>query len=58
MLTVPAGGRKLQDIPGLEKGAFYAPTVLTDVPEGSPASGKEELFGPVAALFRSVKGLM
>jgi succinate-semialdehyde dehydrogenase / glutarate-semialdehyde dehydrogenase len=33
------------------KGNFYPPTVLTDVPDGSPAAD-EELFGPVAALFR------
>ncbi|HSJ14394.1 MAG TPA: NAD-dependent succinate-semialdehyde dehydrogenase [Longimicrobiales bacterium] len=31
-------------------GWFYAPTVITDVPEDSPAYG-EELFGPVASLF-------
>jgi succinate-semialdehyde dehydrogenase / glutarate-semialdehyde dehydrogenase len=33
-------------------GYYFAPTVLTDVPEGSPAY-REELFGPVAALFRA-----
>ncbi len=33
------------------KGNFYPPTVLADVPAGSPAAD-EELFGPVAALFR------
>jgi succinate-semialdehyde dehydrogenase/glutarate-semialdehyde dehydrogenase len=32
------------------KGFFYPPTVLTNIPAGSPANG-EELFGPVAALF-------
>ena len=32
-------------------GAFYPPTVLVDVPAGCPATD-EELFGPVAALFR------
>ena len=31
-------------------GAFYPPTVLTDVPADSPAY-KEELFGPVAAII-------
>jgi succinate-semialdehyde dehydrogenase/glutarate-semialdehyde dehydrogenase len=31
-------------------GYFYPPTVLTDVPEGSPADS-EELFGPVAPVF-------
>jgi succinate-semialdehyde dehydrogenase/glutarate-semialdehyde dehydrogenase len=33
-------------------GNFYPPTVLVDVPPGSPAAC-EELFGPVAALFRA-----
>jgi succinate-semialdehyde dehydrogenase/glutarate-semialdehyde dehydrogenase len=32
------------------KGAFYPPTVLTGVKEGSPAY-EEELFGPVAAII-------
>ncbi|MEO8505639.1 MAG: NAD-dependent succinate-semialdehyde dehydrogenase [Acidobacteriota bacterium] len=32
-------------------GNFYAPTVLADIPEGAPAFA-EELFGPVASLFR------
>jgi succinate-semialdehyde dehydrogenase/glutarate-semialdehyde dehydrogenase len=32
-------------------GNFYAPTVLTNVPKGSPAYS-EELFGPVASIFR------
>ncbi|HEX2717608.1 MAG TPA: NAD-dependent succinate-semialdehyde dehydrogenase [Gemmatimonadaceae bacterium] len=31
--------------------AFYAPTVLADVPPESPAA-REEMFGPVAAVFR------
>ncbi len=35
-----------------EKGAFYPPTVLTNVTAGMPAYD-EELFGPVAVLFRS-----
>jgi succinate-semialdehyde dehydrogenase/glutarate-semialdehyde dehydrogenase len=33
-------------------GFFYAPTVLADIPEDSPAY-REELFGPVAAVFRA-----
>lgn len=33
------------------KGNFYAPTVLTNVPKGSPAYA-EEFFGPVASIFR------
>jgi succinate-semialdehyde dehydrogenase/glutarate-semialdehyde dehydrogenase len=32
-------------------GNFYLPTVLTNIPENSPAY-REELFGPVASLFR------
>ena len=40
------GGRRLNG-----PGNFYAPTVLTDIPLVSPAYD-EELFGPVALLFR------
>ena len=50
--TVDAGARLLTGgtlLPG--PGNYYAPTVLTDVPRKSPAY-HEELFGPVAALFR------
>ena len=32
-------------------GSFYAPTVLTDIPKDSPGY-REELFGPVACVFR------
>jgi succinate-semialdehyde dehydrogenase/glutarate-semialdehyde dehydrogenase len=32
-------------------GNYYAPTVLSDAPRGSPAT-EQELFGPVATLFR------
>ncbi len=32
-------------------GFFYEPTVLVDVPPDSPAA-REEIFGPVAAIFR------
>jgi succinate-semialdehyde dehydrogenase/glutarate-semialdehyde dehydrogenase len=42
-----AGGRRLE-----RAGNFYEPTVLVDVPEDSPAA-REELFGPVAPLFRA-----
>ena len=42
---VRAGGRRL-DGPGF----FFRPTVLTDVPRGSPAYA-DELFGPVASVF-------
>jgi succinate-semialdehyde dehydrogenase / glutarate-semialdehyde dehydrogenase len=44
---VLTGGKKL-DGPG----NFYAPTVLANIPKNSPAY-KEELFGPVASLFRA-----
>jgi succinate-semialdehyde dehydrogenase / glutarate-semialdehyde dehydrogenase len=49
--TVAAGARVLTGGKRLERpGHFYAPTVLTDIPKGSPAY-REELFGPVACLF-------
>lgn len=44
------GGKRLAG-----EGFFYAPTVLRNVPPGSPAY-REELFGPVASLF-TVKNL-
>ncbi|MFC5279569.1 NAD-dependent succinate-semialdehyde dehydrogenase [Halorubrum rubrum] len=44
--TVETGGEPLD-----RDGAFYPPTVLTDVPEDAPAA-RDELFGPVAAVFR------
>ena len=34
------------------EGAFYPPTILTDVKQGMPAYG-EELFGPVAAVIKA-----
>jgi succinate-semialdehyde dehydrogenase/glutarate-semialdehyde dehydrogenase len=40
------GGKRLPP-----PGNYYAPTVLTDIPRGAPAY-REELFGPVAMLFR------
>ena len=40
------GGRRIGS-----KGTFYEPTVLTNTPLESPAS-REEVFGPVAAIFR------
>jgi succinate-semialdehyde dehydrogenase/glutarate-semialdehyde dehydrogenase len=43
---VVAGGRPLDG-----RGFFYPPTLLADVPADSPAY-RDELFGPVAALFR------
>jgi len=51
--TVRAGARVLTGGQPLDRpGNFYAPTVLTDIPEDSPAY-KEELFGPVACVFRA-----
>ena len=50
--TVAAGARVLTGGKALDRpGNFYAPTVLTDIPRNSPAYG-EELFGPVATVFR------
>jgi len=50
--TVQAGARVLTGgKPADRPGSFYLPTVLTDVPENSPAY-REEFFGPVASLFR------
>jgi len=44
---VATGGKKLE-----REGFFYAPTVLTDIPPQAPAA-QEELFGPVASVFRA-----
>ncbi len=50
--TVAAGARLLTGGKAIDRpGNFYAPTVLTNVPRNSPAY-REELFGPVASLFR------
>ncbi|MCX5761841.1 MAG: aldehyde dehydrogenase family protein [Gemmatimonadetes bacterium] len=50
--TVAAGARVLTGgtVPQ-GNGNFYAPTVLADVPRDS-AAAREEIFGPVAPLFR------
>jgi succinate-semialdehyde dehydrogenase / glutarate-semialdehyde dehydrogenase len=40
------GGERLKG-----PGNFYPPTILADIPSGSPAA-EQELFGPVASLFR------
>jgi succinate-semialdehyde dehydrogenase / glutarate-semialdehyde dehydrogenase len=51
--TVAAGARVLTGGKPLGgAGNYYAPTVLTDIPVNSPAY-REELFGPVACLFRA-----
>ena len=44
---VLTGGKKLD-----REGYFYAPTVLADIPANAPA-WREELFGPVASVFKS-----
>ncbi len=50
--SVDAGARVLTGGKPLDgPGNFYPPTVLTDIPEDSPAY-KEEIFGPVASMFR------
>ena len=51
--TVAAGARVLTGGKKAERsGYFYQPTVLADIPVNSPAY-REELFGPVACLFRA-----
>jgi len=50
--TVKLGARMLLGGKRLERaGYFFAPTVLSNIPPNSPAH-QEELFGPVASLFR------
>jgi succinate-semialdehyde dehydrogenase/glutarate-semialdehyde dehydrogenase len=51
--SISAGARVLTggSKPPEGGGFFYQPTVLTDIPKGSPAYA-EELFGPVASIFR------
>ncbi len=50
--SVEAGARVLTGGKPMEgSGNFYPPTAITDIPEGSPAY-TEEIFGPVASLFR------
>jgi succinate-semialdehyde dehydrogenase/glutarate-semialdehyde dehydrogenase len=50
--TVEAGGKVLTGGKRLQRpGNFYKPTVLTNIPTHSPAYS-EELFGPVASVFR------
>jgi succinate-semialdehyde dehydrogenase/glutarate-semialdehyde dehydrogenase len=51
--SVAAGARVLTGGHRLVRaGNYYAPTALADVPEDAPAAC-EELFGPVATLFRA-----
>jgi succinate-semialdehyde dehydrogenase/glutarate-semialdehyde dehydrogenase len=50
--SVLAGARVLTGGERMDRpGSFYAPTVLTNIPKDSPAY-REELFGPVASVFR------
>jgi len=50
--TVKAGAHVLTGGKPIDgSGWFYVPTVLTNIPPGSPGY-KEELFGPVAGIFR------
>jgi succinate-semialdehyde dehydrogenase/glutarate-semialdehyde dehydrogenase len=54
--SVKAGARLLTGGTTLDRaGSYYAPTVLGEVPSAAAAAG-EEVFGPVAALFR-VRGI-
>ncbi|MGH3613528.1 MAG: aldehyde dehydrogenase family protein, partial [Pseudonocardia sp.] len=51
--SIAAGARLLtggKPLPG--PGNYFPPTMLTDIPEGSPAH-REEFFGPVALLWRA-----
>ena len=51
--TIQAGARALcggKKIDG--KGFYYQPTVLVDIPKGSPAD-VDELFGPVASVWKA-----
>src|SRR5882757_10905429 len=51
--TVEAGAKVLTGGKPLDRpGNFYAPTVLVNIPKDSPAY-KEEMFGPVASVFRA-----
>ena len=50
--TIEGGARLLTGGRPLPRpGNYYAPTVLTNIPKNSPAY-QEELFGPVASIFR------
>jgi len=51
--SVEAGAKILTGGKPLSRpGYFYAPTVLVNIPKDSPAY-KEEMFGPVASVFRA-----
>ncbi|HMG69731.1 MAG TPA: NAD-dependent succinate-semialdehyde dehydrogenase [Gemmatimonadaceae bacterium] len=51
--SIAAGARVLTGGKKLDRaGYFYAPTVLADIPPDAPAA-REELFGPVASVFKA-----
>ncbi|MGI8402741.1 MAG: NAD-dependent succinate-semialdehyde dehydrogenase [Gemmatimonadaceae bacterium] len=51
--SVAAGARLLTGGKKIEReGFFYAPTILAEIPPNAPAAN-EELFGPVASVFRA-----
>jgi len=51
--SVEAGARVLTGGKPMDgPGNYYPPTVIADIPQDSPAY-KEEIFGPVASLFRA-----
>jgi betaine-aldehyde dehydrogenase len=49
-VTVCSGGEKIMD-PGLERGNFVAPTILTEV-KSNMAVARDELFGPVLCVHK------
>lgn len=44
-------GGKRANLPGMEQGSFFEPTVLVDMARGSLID-EEETFGPIAALYK------
>ncbi len=51
--TLSLGARALCGAKKIERaGFYYEPTVLVDIPDGSPAD-EEELFGPVASVWKA-----
>ncbi|HEY8166751.1 MAG TPA: NAD-dependent succinate-semialdehyde dehydrogenase [Gemmatimonadaceae bacterium] len=51
--TIEAGGRALTGGHAIDRpGFYYEPTVLCDIPNGSPADD-QELFGPVASVWKA-----